>query len=264
MDWDRAWSITRQTFSYTNHTLLPEALERWPLPMFGRLLPRILEIIYEINARHLDEVRMAFFGDEQTHLAAVAHRRGRRALRAHGAPRERRQPRHQRRRGAAFRAAQERCAQRLREAVAGEVLQQDQWRDAAPLDGALESAPRALHHAAHRRGLDPRPVRAAQARAAGRRSGFPRRVAPDQARQQDGARRADRATHRRHRRSVGDLRRAGEAHPRVQAPAPQHPARHRPVSPAEDRSEVHDGAARVRVRRQGGAGLLTSPSSSSA
>jgi len=65
VEWDRAWAITRQTCSYTNHTLLPEALERWPLPMFGRLLPRILEIIYEINARHLDEVRMAFFGNEQ-------------------------------------------------------------------------------------------------------------------------------------------------------------------------------------------------------
>jgi len=64
LDWDRAWSITRQTFGYTNHTLLPEALERWPVAMFGRLLPRLLEIIYEINARFLDEVRMAFFGDE--------------------------------------------------------------------------------------------------------------------------------------------------------------------------------------------------------
>ncbi len=65
MDWERAWSITRQTFAYTNHTLLPEALERWPLGLFGRLLPRLLEIIYEINARFLDEVRMAFFGDEE-------------------------------------------------------------------------------------------------------------------------------------------------------------------------------------------------------
>jgi starch phosphorylase len=65
MDWERAWSITRQTFAYTNHTLLPEALERWPLGMFQRLLPRLLEIIYEINARFLDEVRMAFFGDEE-------------------------------------------------------------------------------------------------------------------------------------------------------------------------------------------------------
>ncbi|HLK71923.1 MAG TPA: glycogen/starch/alpha-glucan phosphorylase [Steroidobacteraceae bacterium] len=65
LDWERAWAITRSTFGYTNHTLLPEALERWPLALFGALLPRHLEIIYEINARFLDEVRIAFFGDEQ-------------------------------------------------------------------------------------------------------------------------------------------------------------------------------------------------------
>jgi starch phosphorylase len=64
LEWEPAWEITRATFAYTNHTLLPEALERWPLDLFGRLLPRHLEIIYEINARFLDEVRIAFFGDE--------------------------------------------------------------------------------------------------------------------------------------------------------------------------------------------------------
>jgi starch phosphorylase len=64
LDWDAAWAITVQTFGYTNHTLLPEALETWPLPMFAALLPRHLEIIYEINRRFLAEVRARFPEDE--------------------------------------------------------------------------------------------------------------------------------------------------------------------------------------------------------
>jgi len=62
--WDEAWEVTRSTFAYTNHTLLPEALEKWTVDLFGRLLPRHLEIVYEINSRFLDEVRAAHPGNE--------------------------------------------------------------------------------------------------------------------------------------------------------------------------------------------------------
>jgi len=64
LDWDTAWHVTTHTFSYTNHTLMPEALEKWPLALFGKLLPRHLDIIYEINRRFLNEVRARFPGDE--------------------------------------------------------------------------------------------------------------------------------------------------------------------------------------------------------
>ena len=61
--WEQAWSITRRTFAYTCHTLLPEALETWPVPVFGRLLPRHLEIIYALNHFFLDDVRARYPGD---------------------------------------------------------------------------------------------------------------------------------------------------------------------------------------------------------
>ena len=64
LGWDQAWDLTRRTLAYTNHTLLPEALERWPMRWFALLLPRHLEIILEINRRHLDEARARFPGDE--------------------------------------------------------------------------------------------------------------------------------------------------------------------------------------------------------
>jgi glycogen phosphorylase len=63
LEWEEAWDITVATFAYTNHTLLPEALETWPLELFGDSLPRHLEIIYEINRRFLNEVRTRFLGD---------------------------------------------------------------------------------------------------------------------------------------------------------------------------------------------------------
>ncbi|MGB3076272.1 MAG: glycogen/starch/alpha-glucan phosphorylase [Chitinophagales bacterium] len=65
MEWKEAWKITQQTFGYTNHTLLPEALEKWPMYLFQSVLPRHLEIIFEINQRFLDEVKERFPGDDQ-------------------------------------------------------------------------------------------------------------------------------------------------------------------------------------------------------
>jgi starch phosphorylase len=64
LGWDKAWELTKASLAYTNHTLLPEALEKWPVAWFEILLPRHLEIIYEINRRLLDEVRLRYPGDE--------------------------------------------------------------------------------------------------------------------------------------------------------------------------------------------------------
>ena len=64
LGWDQAWDLTRRTLGYTNHTLLPEALEKWPVEWFEMVIPRHLEIIFEINRRLLDDVRTRFPGDE--------------------------------------------------------------------------------------------------------------------------------------------------------------------------------------------------------
>src|SRR5881394_2079474 len=71
LGWDQAWDLTQRTLAYTNHTLLPEALEKWPLPWFETMLPRQLEIIYEINRRFLEVVRATYPGDH-ARLARVS------------------------------------------------------------------------------------------------------------------------------------------------------------------------------------------------
>ncbi len=85
MHWDAAWHITRQTFAFTNHTLLPEALETWSVDLFERLLPRHLEIIYEINRQFLDEVRMRYLGDADmvARLSIISEQQPKRVRMAH-------------------------------------------------------------------------------------------------------------------------------------------------------------------------------------
>ena len=85
MGWDEAWEITRRTFAYTNHTLLPEALEKWKVELFGAVLPRHLEIVYEINHRFLDEVRHRHpgEGDRAARLSLIDESGGRSVRMAH-------------------------------------------------------------------------------------------------------------------------------------------------------------------------------------
>jgi starch phosphorylase len=82
MAWEPAWEIVRRTFSYTNHTLMPEALERWPVSLFGAVLPRHLELVYELNRRFLDDVRVRHPGDEElVRRVSLIDERGERSVR---------------------------------------------------------------------------------------------------------------------------------------------------------------------------------------
>jgi starch phosphorylase len=160
LGWDEAWDITQRTFGYTNHTLLAEALERWPVALFERLLPRHLQLIYEINARFLRLVLNRWPNDSDRVARMSLIEEGPEKQGAYGAPRHRRLAQGQRRGRAAQRAARARRAARLRGDVPRALHQQDQRRDAAAVAPVVQPPPRGAAHGVHRPRLgdQPRPA----------------------------------------------------------------------------------------------------------
>ena len=176
--WEQAWSITRRTFAYTCHTLLPEALETWPVPLFGRLLPRHLEIIHALNRSFLEEVRARHPGDDERIARMSLIAGGPRAPGADGQPGGRRQLRGQRRGRAAVTAAGPDDVARLRGPVAGEIPECDERRQSAPVPPPGQPPPvRPDHRPAGRPAMADRPGAAGRARGLRRRCGVPGAVA---------------------------------------------------------------------------------------
>ena len=255
MPWDKAWDITRRTMAYTNHTLLPEALECWTVALFGRVLPRHLEIIYEINARFLDEVRLHSLGDEQkvaalslidesgeryvrmAHLACVGSHAVNGVADLHTELLKRNvlcdfhnlwpQRFSNKTNGVTPRRwivlANPQLTSLLNETIGdGWIRDLDKLRAIEPF--VDDASFRERWSAIKRANKVDLAARIAEHAGSAGEPGF-------------------------------DVRRAGEAHPRVQAAAPEHPARDRAVPPAEERRRRRRGAAHVHFRRQGGARL---------
>jgi starch phosphorylase len=251
LPWDQAWDLTRQTLAYTNHTLLPEALERWPLRWFKVLLPRHLDIILEINRRLLDDVRARFPGD--------AGRVGRVSLIEEGADQKVRMANlaiagsHSTNGVAAIHshAAAHVDGARSGRALPRALQQQDQRRHAAALAAPRQSRPRRGHHERHRRRLDHRPRAAPEAGPARRRSGLPRRRAGGEAPGQAAIRGLAAYGHGTDRGPRHDLRLPGQAHPRVQAAVAQRTEGGRALPAAAREPPPAHATPDVLVRGQG-------------
>ena len=256
LGWDDAWDLTVRTLAYTNHTLLPEALEKWPVELFELVLPRHLEIIYEINRRFLDDVRARYPGDLGTgaahepdrggtpvrqvrmaHLAIVGTHSTNGVAAIHSELLRTRTVKdfadmfperfNNKTNGVTPRRwlllSNPELARLITEAIGdGWITDLGQLRKLVPL--AEDSAFRAAFRKATRDGKAPLCRLAPEIDRAGGRSGL-------------------------------DLRQPDQAYPRVQAPAAQRAAHHRPLQPAAGQSEAGRAAANVLFRRQGGAGL---------
>jgi starch phosphorylase len=162
IDWDKAWDLTRATFGYTNHTIMPEALERWPVTLLGTVLPRHLQIIYEINRRFLDDVRKRYpdDGERVRRMSLIEEgpeQKVRRAEGAHGKSRHRRQPCGQRRVGAPHPPPAWLGVPRFRRIRRRHLLQQDQRYHPAALAETRQPRVERADHEAHRRRLGNRP-----------------------------------------------------------------------------------------------------------
>ena len=184
LGWDEAWDITQRTLAYTNHTLLPEALEKWPLHYFELLLPRQLEIIYEINRRLLDEVRTRWPGDEARVARVSLIEEGPEEQGPHGEPGDRRLAQHQWRGRDPLGAVAPADGQGPRRDVSRAFQQQDQWGHPAALAVFGQSRALAHDHRRDRRALGDRSRRIEKAPSAGRRFRLPRKLSQRQARRQ--------------------------------------------------------------------------------
>ena len=254
--WEQAWSITRRTFAYTCHTLLPEALETWPVEMFERLLPRHLEIIYALNQFFLEDVRARYPGDDEriARMSLIQEEPERRVRMANLAV----------------------VGTFAVNGVAGlqsRLLAQTTLRDFADLwpekflNQTNGVSPRRFLLLANPRlsGLitarlgDERWLtdldRLSELEAFADDREVPGGVARGEAAEQARPRRPCARHHRRHHRSRLDFRRDGQAAARVQAPGSQTAAHRHPVQPDQGGSGRRPGALHGHLRREGGTEL---------
>ncbi len=189
MEWDEAWDITKKCFAYTCHTLLPEALEVWPVDLLGRLLPRHLEIIVRINDEFLTDVRAAYPDDElRVRRMSIVQDTERAVRMAYLATVARRQG--QRRRRTTIPTAARQGAAGLLAVLAGEVHQRHQRDHPASVHAAGQPQPVAGDHRRHRGGLGDQPGPAGGVGAVRGGARVPPAVPPGQGGQQDPAARA--------------------------------------------------------------------------